>query len=134
MMFVLELMKNPHSNVIKRGLRRKLNLLEDSDFGIIDKKEINKMAENYKNNKKNGNKNSNNRKSNKVKTYGSDKESKIVAPEMCGSILEYQIGRTLAEELLKGNKSKDPQEILCDYVNTQCGLKGYCVKVIVDAN
>lgn len=134
MMFVLELMKSQPSNVIKRGLRRKLNLLEDSDFGIIDKKEINKMAENYKNNKRNGNKNSNNRKSNKVKTYGSDKESKIEAPEMCGAILEYQIGRTLAEELLKGNKSKDPQAILCDYVNTQCGLKGYCVKVIVDAN
>ena len=128
MMFVLELTKNPHSNVIKRGLRRKLNLLEDSDFGIINKKEINQMAENYKNSKKTNNKTT------KTKDYGSKKESKIAVPEMCGRTFEYQIGRTLAEELLKGNKSRDPQEILCEYVNTQCGLMGYCVKVFVTAN
>ena len=48
------------------------------------------------------------------------------------------VGR--AEEILKAAKSKSgklpkpPQEILCDYVNTQMGLKGYCVKVLVDIN
>ena len=58
-MFELELTKNPHSNVIKRGLRRKINLLEDSDLGIINKKEINKMADFVRNDKRNNNRNNN---------------------------------------------------------------------------
>ena len=32
-----------------RGLRRELNLLEDSDFGIVNKKEISNMAKNIYN-------------------------------------------------------------------------------------
>ena len=36
-----------------RGLRKEMNLLEDSDFGIVDKKEIKSMADFVKNN--NGN-------------------------------------------------------------------------------
>jgi hypothetical protein len=35
----------------------------------------------------------------------------------------------MADQLVKGKKG-DPQEILCNYVNTFRGLKGYCVKVI----
>ena len=31
----------------------------------------------------------------------------------------------------KGNKA-DPQTILCDFVNTFMGVKGYCVRVLVD--
>ena len=39
----------------------------------------------------------------------------------------------MADEIIKASKSKRrPQEILCDYVNTQCGLQGYCVKVLVE--
>ncbi len=47
MMYELESMKSPLSSVTNppRGLRRKANLLEDSDFGIVNKKEINNMAE-----------------------------------------------------------------------------------------
>ena len=131
-MFELELTKNPHSNVIKRGLRRELNLLEDSDFGIINKKEINKMADFVKkNNKNNGKKNSNK----KEKDFGSKQESKIEAPEMCGRLFEYQMGRGLAETIIADDKSRrHPQEVLCKYVNTQLGLMGYCVKVFVTAN
>ena len=42
-----------------RGLRRELNLLEDSDLGIVNKKEIKIMAEFVKNN--NSKKNNKNR-------------------------------------------------------------------------
>ena len=66
MMYELESMKSPLSSVTNppRGLRRKLNLLEDSDFGIVNKKEINNMAEfvkndNQRNNKTKGNFNRN---------------------------------------------------------------------------
>ena len=46
----------------------------------------------------------------------------------------------MADEILKLAKSKSGKlpkpahDILCDYVNTQMGLKGYCVKVLVDIN
>ena len=54
MTFVLELTKSPHSSVkIERGLRSKLNLLHDSDFGIVNKKEINTMVEFVKKNNNN---------------------------------------------------------------------------------
>ena len=43
------------------------------------------------------------------------------------------MSKLMADEIIKAYKSKKaPQEILCDYVNTQCGLQGYCVKVIVE--
>lgn len=53
MMFVLESMMNQLLNAkIKRGSKSKLNLLHDSDFGIIDKKKINDIVADYFNNKK----------------------------------------------------------------------------------
>ena len=128
-----------------RGLRSKLNLLEDSDFGIVNKKEINKMAEFVKNDnrnpngKKNFNKN-NNRPNNKVRDYGSKKETVLPAPEVCCGVVEYTMSKLMADEILKAAKTKSgklpgtPQEILCKYVNQECGLKGYCVKVLVDIN
>ena len=129
-----------------RGLRRELNLLEDSDFGIGNKKEISKMADFVKNDKRNNNgkKNfnrPNNRPSDKPTGYtGGKKRETIPAPDVCAGTIEYKMGKLMADEILKAAKSKSgklpkpPLDILCDYVNTQLGLKGYCVKVLVDIN
>lgn len=49
-----------------------------------------------------------------------------------GGEFEYKMPKTLYEELLKEcgkNKSGDAQKYLCDFVNTQCGLLGACVRV-----
>jgi hypothetical protein len=125
-------MKSQPSSTIKRGLRRQLNILEDSDFGVVNKKEINKMAENVRNNKRNNGKRNNNQVSNKPKSYGDKTEnSGIAAPELCGQTLEYTMSRDLADEILKKNK-QNPQETLCAWVNEQFDLKGYCVRVIVE--
>lgn len=57
----------------------------------------------------------------------------IKAPEVCAGTIEYKMSKSMADEIIKAAKSKKtPQEILCDYVNTQCGLKAFCVKVLVD--
>lgn len=54
----------------------------------------------------------------------------VEAPDDVIEVIEYKMSAALAETLLKADKSKrSPQEILCEYVNTQCGLKGYCVRV-----
>lgn len=141
-----ELTKNPPSSAIKRGLRAKCKgLLHDSNFGIIDKKEINDMADFVKKNNNTGKRNNNrkpqNRQNNNVpKDYGSKREVGVKAPEVCAGTIEYKMGKLMADEILKAAKSKSgklpkpAQEILCDYVNTQCGLKGFCVKVLVDIN
>lgn len=94
------------------------------------------MAEFVKNdNKRNNNNRNNNRPNNRVKDYGSKKETTIPAPDVCAGTVEYTMSKLMADEIIKASKSnKTPQEILCNYVNTECGLKGYCVKVIVDAN
>ncbi len=94
------------------------------------------MAEFVKNdNKRNNNNRNNNRPNNRVKDYGSKKETTLPAPDVCAGIVEYTMSKLMADEIIKASKSnKTPQEILCNYVNTECGLKGYCVKVIVDAN
>lgn len=53
--------------------------------------------------------------------------------EKCGSI-EYKMSNSMARNIIKSHKGtkKRPQEILCDYVNTQMGLKGHCVKVLIE--
>jgi hypothetical protein len=123
---------------IERGSRSKLNLLHDSDFGITNKKEINEiMADFVKNDKRNNNgrKNFNRNNNRKVKDYGSKKETTIPAPEVCAGVVEYTMSKTMADEIIQASKSsKTPQEILCEYVNSQMGLKGYCIKVLVDIN
>lgn len=141
MTFVLELTKNPPSNAIKRGLRAKANLLHDSDFGIIDKKEINEMADFVKKNNNNGKRNNNRKPNNNIpKDFGAKREVGVKAPDVCAGTIEYKMGKIMAEQILndaKGKNGKLPkpaQEILCDYVNRECGLKGYCVKVLVDIN
>ena len=126
-----------------RGLRSKLNLLEDSDFGIIKKKEINTtMAEFVK--KNNNGKRNNNRKPNnntpRLDGAFNKKQDTIPTPDVCAGIIEYKMGKVMAEQILNDAKTKSgklpkpAQEILCDYVNRECGLKGYCVKVLVDIN
>ena len=137
-MFELESMTSQLSSArIERGLRSKLNLLHDSDFGIVNKKEIKEMADFVKNDKKNNNakKNFNRNNNRKVKDYGSKKETTLPAPEVNGGIVEYTMSKTMADEIIQASKSsKSPQEILCEYVNSQMSLKGYCVKVLVDIN
>lgn len=143
-MFVLESMTSQLSSAkIERGSRRKLSLLEDSDFGIVNKKEINTMAEFVKKNNNNG-KRSNNRKPNnntpRLDNSFNKKRETIPAPEVCAGTIEYKMGKLMADEILKAAKSKSgklpkpPLDILCDYVNTQMGLRGFCVKVLVDIN
>lgn len=116
-----------------RGLRSELKLLEDSDFGITSKKEIMSIMADFNGKRNNKNSKKNNRPTNKVKNFGDKKETRIAAPESCGGLIEYKMGKTMAEEILKADKSKKaPQEVLCEYVNTQMGLMGYCVKVHVN--
>ena len=143
MTFVLELTKNqPSSAMSNRGLRSKLKLLHDSDFGIIEK-EIIHMADfkgnNKRNNNNNGkrnynnNRNNNKRPSNKVKDFGNKKDTRITAPAVCGGTIEYKMSKAMADDIIKNDKSKRaPQEVLCEFVNTQFGLLGYCVKVLVN--
>ena len=143
MMFVLESMKSQLSSAkIERGSRSKLNLLHDSDFGIIDKKEINDMAEFVK--KNNNGKRNNNRKPNnnapRLDNNFNKKRNTIPAPDVCAGTFEYKMGKIMAEQILNDAKTKSgklpkpAQEILCDYVNRECGLRGFCVKVLVDIN
>lgn len=67
----------------------------------------------------------------RIKDFGSKKTSQITPPEVNAGLIEYKMPRLMAEEILKG-KTSNPQEILCNYVNENCGLKGYCVRVLVD--
>ena len=144
MMYALESMKSQLLIATKppRGLRAKANLLHDSDFGIVNKKEINDMADFVKKNNNNNGKRNNNRKPNNnvPKDFGSKREVGIKAPDVCAGTIEYKMGKVMAEQILNDAKTKSgklpkpAQEILCDYVNRECGLKGFCVKVLVDIN
>ena len=125
-----------------RGLRRELNLLEDSDLGIVNKKEISNMAEFVKNNngKRNNRKPNNRQANNKNQNFNVKREAGITPPDVCAGIIEYKMGKVLAEQILNDAKTKSgklpkpAQEILCDFVNRECGLKSYCVRVLVDVN
>lgn len=85
------------------------------------------MAENMKKNFKRNNKKRRN------KDFGTkNPNARIKAPAFHSGLIEYKMPKAMAEDILKDDKSKgSAQEILCDYVNTQCGLLGYCVKVLV---
>lgn len=55
---------------------------------------------------------------------------RVDVPDFAGEVIEYKMSAALAETILKADKTKrTPQEVLCDYVNSQCGLKGFCVRV-----
>lgn len=68
------------------------------------------------------------------KDFGSKKDIQQPAPDVNAGLIEFKMSRVMAEEIVKSYKGsrKDPQYILCQYVNENCGLKGYCVKVLVD--
>ena len=61
---------------------------------------------------------------------------KIEANDIFCETVEYEMGKELADTILahakKHNDRRNPQEILCEYVNTQCGIKGYCVRVFAN--
>lgn len=91
--------------------------------------------DNQRNNKTKGNFNRNKNNIPREKDYGSKKRETLPAPDVCAGTVEYKMGKLMADEIIKASKSKKtPQEILCNYVNQECGLKGYCVKVLVDIN
>ena len=50
-------------------------------------------------------------------------------------LIEYQMGKEMAEDILALRKGKekgiDPQKWLCDYINEQEHLIGYCIKVVI---
>lgn len=68
------------------------------------------------------------------KDFGSKKDIQQPAPDVNAGLIEFKMSRVMAEEIVKSYKGnrKDSQYILCQYVNENCGLKGYCVKVLVD--
>lgn len=68
---------------------------------------------------------------NKNKDFGTKKNTQITPPDVTAGLVEYKMSRQMAENIV-GTKKGNPQEILCNYVNTSLGLKGYCVKVLVD--
>lgn len=55
-------------------------------------------------------------------------------PYLGKEFIEYKMPKAAMLDLLN-NRNKveekiDPQKYLCDYVNNECGLLGYCVRVI----
>ena len=53
--------------------------------------------------------------------------------EKAGGV-EYTLSAALADHIIKTHKGpkKNKQDILCNYVNSQMGLKGHCVKVLIE--
>ena len=53
--------------------------------------------------------------------------------EKCGSV-EYTMTAALADHIMKIHKGpkKNKQEVLCNYVNSQLGLKGHCARVLIE--
>lgn len=55
---------------------------------------------------------------------------RVDVPDFAGEVIEYKMSAAMADTILKADKTKrTPQEVLCNYVNTQFGLKGFCVRV-----
>lgn len=53
--------------------------------------------------------------------------------EKAGSV-EYKMSNAMAQHIIKSHKGpkKNKQDMLCAYVNQEMGLKGHCVRVLVD--
>ena len=67
---------------------------------------------------------------NPAPTRPSTPRPRVDTPDFAGEVIEYKMSAVMAETILKADKTKrTPQEVLCDYVNTQCGLKDFCVRV-----
>lgn len=72
------------------------------------------------------------RKRNKATVKETKKHPRLIIPVDCVKAgVEYKTTEALAQIILSENKdkSKTPQEKLCAWVNENCGLKGYCVRV-----
>ena len=108
-----------------------------ADFVKNDKRNNNTNGKrNFNNNNRNNNRNGNN----KPVTYRNNDKDVVTPPDVCAGTIEYKMGKLMAEEILRAAKGKSgklpkpAQEILCNYVNSECGLKGYCVNVLVEVN
>lgn len=67
-----------------------------------------------------------NNKKNNTRIY----DKGINAPDKYMETVEYKMTEESANNILRESKSNStPQEILCNYVNSTCGLKGYCTRV-----
>ena len=99
-------------------------------------KKNNSGKRNFNNNGKGGNKKSNSMNASRVvnKMKNPTHNHGIVVPhDNFKGLIEYKMSKEMAENILRDAKGKgNPQEILCDFVNTQYGLMGYCVKVLVN--
>ena len=71
----------------------------------------------------------------KNNNYGTKKSNGITIPnDVSKELIEYKMCKAMADDIVQGTKNKgEIQRMLCDYVNDQFGLKGYCIKVHVDA-
>lgn len=69
----------------------------------------------------------------KSEKFGTSIVKEGTLSEKCGYV-EYTISAKMADHILKTHKGPktNKQDILCKYVNQECGLKGKCVKVLVD--
>jgi hypothetical protein len=57
----------------------------------------------------------------------------VKEPKIELGTFEYKMGKIMADEITASTKGKvDAQEVLCEYVNSQLGLKGRCTRVIVE--
>lgn len=77
----------------------------------------------------------NTKKQNKVWKFKGKKKSTIGIDtgSKCG-LIEYRMPKAMMEDLVKNRtpqeKKMDVQDFLCNYVNEQLGLLGYCVRVV----
>lgn len=87
----------------------------------------------------NNKKQNNNKQKNYNKSYNNQNNKKEKKPYIPRSTVkaeskytcEYRMSSGMAYEILK-DTSGDPQKILCDWVNQNCGLLWECVKVTTD--
>lgn len=69
----------------------------------------------------------------KTENFGINEIKQGSLSEKAGYV-EYTISNALAQHIMKTHKGpkKNKQEMLCNYVNEQMGLKGKCVRVLID--
>lgn len=75
-----------------------------------------------------------NNKRRKTKDFGTKNPNArlLKLPEFHHGFIEYKMPKAMAEDILNDKSVKgSAQEILCNYVNDQYGLLGFCIKVHV---
>ena len=92
-----------------------------------------KKPNSNKNDNKVVNKTNNKPQNNKNHTRPAKKNPVVKEPKVELGTFEYKMGKIMADEITASTKGKvDAQEVLCEYVNSQLGLKGRCTRVIVE--